>query len=68
MSVIKVDENGIVKEHINRDTRIRVNVCMSVCVTARNWANDAGILLGTWHSILTQVAKVAGDCKNSCMC
>ena len=50
------------------ETHAFVWMCVCVCVTAHNWANDAGILLGTWHSILTQVAKMAEDCKNSCMC
>jgi len=60
VSVIRVDENGRVKEHVQRDA--------CVCITVHNWANDAGILLGPCHSILTQVANTAGDCKNLLMC
>ena len=45
-----------------------VCLCACVCVTVHNWAIDAEILLGPCHSILTQVANMAGDCKNSCMC
>lgn len=56
MSVSKVDENGIVKEHVHAD--------VIMCVTVHNWANDAGISLGPLQSILTQVANMAGDCKN----
>ena len=74
VSVSKVDENGRVKERVHRDARAHALVwvcaclCACVCVTVHNWAIDAGILLGPCHSILTQVANMAGDCKNSCMC
>jgi hypothetical protein len=55
-----MDENGTVKEHVHRD------VC--VCVTVCSGANDAGILLGPCHSILTQVANMAGIVKKIHAC